>query len=75
MSARLRPIRKHRPRCCDTCGNTYARCNKQHQWIVRNEGHRAGWQLIEVVQCMKCSTPAQSRRALMAAQVMWRPKA
>lgn len=54
---------------CSTCGRTYFRRNRMELWAVRNEGHRTGWQKVEIKQCMNCQTAPQTRRVLMVAHV------
>ena len=54
---------------CSVCGDVYYRRNLTELWLVRNPGHRKGWQKNVAKVCLKCMPVAKAHRVLDIAEV------
>lgn len=57
--------KKHKPRRCDICGDSYRRRNLFEAWINQNPGHVTGWRKAILKVCISCQGRNQSVRALI----------
>jgi hypothetical protein len=60
--------RRHRPRQCDICGESYHRRNLIEGWTSQNAGHRAGWGKALLRICTRCQGPTATVRTFIMAE-------